>query len=112
METGKYELWNGKKYQQYNPQATDNTGKYSFLVPPGQYYIVVEAKDFNNYQGEPFEVVEGSGVHQNIELYSKNWILKIFSVERIMLASIIILLGAILSVQFFKNKFVNSKAIK
>lgn len=31
-----YELWQAKDYQQENPQVTDVTGRYSFLVPQGR----------------------------------------------------------------------------
>jgi hypothetical protein len=36
-DTGEYELWPAQDFLQKNPQITDSTGKYSFLVPPGKY---------------------------------------------------------------------------
>ena len=87
-----YELWPAGNFQQQNPQITDITGRYAFLVPPGDYYIEVISQDYLTYQGQPFEVTEGSGVHSNIELKIKNWFFRIFSVERIMLALIAVLL--------------------
>lgn len=68
--TKKYELWPGQNYQQENPQVTDIRGTYSFLVPEGSYYFQVEAPGYNAYQGKAFMVIEGSGIHQNIELKS------------------------------------------
>lgn len=65
---GKLQLWPAKDYQQTNPQTTDVSGTYSFLVPEGSYYIAVEAPGYKPYQGTTFVVTEGSGVHQNIEL--------------------------------------------
>ena len=69
-ESNKYELWQAGDYDQRNPQTTDNTGKYSFLVPKGTYYLTVEAPNYTSYQSEPFTVQEGTGIHKNIELKS------------------------------------------
>jgi hypothetical protein len=68
--TKKYELWPANDYQQENPQVTDIRGTYSFLVPEGSYYFSVEAPGYDAYQGKAFVVVEGGGIHQNIELNS------------------------------------------
>ncbi|MBU3942686.1 hypothetical protein KKA24_01740, partial [Patescibacteria group bacterium] len=67
-ESKEYDLWSGEKYQQKNPQTTNATGKYSFLVPEGNYYLEVKAPGYLVYKGEPFEVKDGSGIHLNIEL--------------------------------------------
>lgn len=67
-ETKQYELWDAKKYQQQNPQMTDHRGTYSFLVPPGSYYLKAEAAGYTTLQSDPFDVVVGSGVHMNLEL--------------------------------------------
>lgn len=61
-------LWDAETYNQTNPQTTDATGKYSFLVPEGKYYITVEKKGYKFYQGNTFTVNAGPGVHFNIEL--------------------------------------------
>ncbi len=76
-ETGEYELWPAEEFLQENPQITDVTGKYSFLVPPGSYYLKVEAPAYPTYQGETFQVKEGMGIHYNIELKAKHWWLRI-----------------------------------
>jgi len=91
-DTKKYELWPAKDFQQTNPQITDITGKYSFLVPPGTYQLKIESPDYVAYQGQSFEVQEGSGIHQNIELKLKNWWGKFFTVERILMGIMIIML--------------------
>jgi len=75
--TKQYELWPAGNFQQENPQVTDITGNYSFLVPNGFYYIKVSAPGYLIYDGKPFEVKEGSGVHINIELKTKYWWLNI-----------------------------------
>ncbi|MCX6721086.1 MAG: carboxypeptidase-like regulatory domain-containing protein, partial [Candidatus Staskawiczbacteria bacterium] len=91
-DTKKYELWPAKDYQQQNPQTTDITGKYSFLVPPGTYKLKIESPDYVAYEGSPFQVQEGSGIHQNIELQPKNLLGRLFTIERVLMATIIIML--------------------
>ncbi len=91
-ETKQYELWPAKEYQQENPQITNTTGKYSFLVPEGSYYLKVEAPGYLVYDGKPFQIKEGSGVHFNIELKTKYWWLKVVEWKTILLIAIILLL--------------------
>ena len=69
--TNKYEMWPGQEFSQENPQQTDIRGSYSFLVPVGKYYLTASTKGYLAYQGEPFIVQEGSGIHVNIELKSQ-----------------------------------------
>ncbi|MBI2591177.1 MAG: carboxypeptidase regulatory-like domain-containing protein [Candidatus Brennerbacteria bacterium] len=91
-ETKQYEMWPAKEYQQENPQTTDVRGTYSFLVPEGYYYLKAETPGYLVYDGKPFEVKEGSGIHINIELKTKYWWLKIVDWKTILLAVVIILL--------------------
>jgi hypothetical protein len=91
-ETKQYELWPAKEYQQENPQVTDITGKYSFLVPQGSYYLKVEAPGYLPDEGKPFQTQEGSGIHFNIELKTKLWYLKILDWKTILLGLVILLL--------------------
>jgi len=67
-ETKQYEIWDAEEYQQKNPQVTDNRGTYSFLVPPGTYYLEVDAEGYTPYKSDPFDVSVGSGVHMNLEV--------------------------------------------
>ena len=67
-ETNQYELWRAEDYEQVNPQTTDDTGEYSFLVPEGTYYLTAQADDYLPYKGDHFNVREGEGIHFNIEL--------------------------------------------
>jgi hypothetical protein len=99
-QAGQYELWLAKEYNQENPQITDVTGKYSFLVPPGKYYLTAEVAGYANYQGESFEVSEGPGVHFNIELKTKHWYLKIVDWKTIAL----LVLFALVAYNFYKDK--------
>jgi hypothetical protein len=91
-ETKQYELWPAEEYQQENPQTTDVRGTYSFLVPEGFYYLKVETPGYLTYDGKPFQVKEGSGVHINIELKTKYWWLRIVDWKTILLIAVILLL--------------------
>lgn len=91
-ETKQYEMWPAKEYQQENPQTTDVRGTYSFLVPEGYYYLKAETPGYLVYDGKPFQVKEGSGVHVNIELKTKYWWLNIADWKTILLVIVIILL--------------------
>jgi hypothetical protein len=91
-ETKQYEVWPAKEYQQENPQTTDVRGTYSFLVPEGYYYLKVEAPGYLVYDGKPFQVKEGSGIHINMELKTKYWWLKVVDWKTILLIAVIILL--------------------
>lgn len=72
-KTGKFELWPAKQYQQVNPQKTDKSGTYSFLVPEGTYKLTVSVAGYYDFTGKEFDVNEGRGVHENIPLRGKSW---------------------------------------
>ncbi|MEK7562291.1 MAG: carboxypeptidase-like regulatory domain-containing protein [Patescibacteria group bacterium] len=91
-DTKQYELWPAKNYQQENPQTTDIRGTYSFLVPDGYYYLKVDAPGYLGYDGKPFQVTEGSGIHINIELKTKFWFLSIVDWKTSLLIIVILLL--------------------
>ena len=91
-ETKQYKIWPAKKYQQENPQITDISGTYSFLVPEGYYYLKVETPGYPIYNSKPFQVKEGSGVHVNIELKTEYWWLAAVDWKTVLLAIIIVLL--------------------
>jgi hypothetical protein len=104
-ETKQYELWPAKEYQQENPQTTDVRGTYSFLVPEGYYYLKAETPGYLVYDGKPFQVKEGRGIHINIELKTKYWWLKIVDWKTILLAVVIILL----LYNFYRDKIRENK---
>lgn len=105
--TNSYELWNAKDYQQRNPQITDVRGTYSFLVPEGKYYFYVEAPGYESFEGKVFSVIEGSPVHENIELKARG---KVFSkIDNTTLLIIVVLL--LLMYNLFRD-FINSKLFK
>ncbi len=107
-ETKQYELWPAKDFQQENPQTTDVRGTYSFLVPEGHYYLKVDAPGYASYDGKPFEVKEGSGVHINIELKTKYWWLSFFDWKTILLTIVILLL----LYNFYRDRMRDAAALK
>lgn len=107
--TNNYEIWGAKRYQQENPQITDVRGTYSFLVPEGTYYIGVEAPDYKSYTGKPFIVSSGAGVHENIELETRNTWLSIFDWKTLILILVIVLLILNFYRDKVRDRLVNNK---
>jgi len=99
-ETKEYQMWPAQNYQQENSQITDVTGRYSFLVAEGTYYLVVEAPGYPIYQGKVFQVREGAGVHENIELRAGYWWLRVFDWKSIVL----IIFGLLLFYNFYRDR--------
>ena len=96
----RYEEWPAKDFQQENPQITDIRGTYSFLVPGGMYYIKAAAPGYLAYEGKPFPVEEGGGVHMNIELKVKYWWLKIVDWK----TALLLIVALLLLYNFYKDK--------
>ncbi|MBU4332179.1 carboxypeptidase-like regulatory domain-containing protein [Patescibacteria group bacterium] len=91
-QSKKYEEWPASEFQQENPQITNNTGKYSFLVPEGSYYLNIEAPGYEDYEGKPLQVKQGAGIHTNIELKTKHAWLKAIDWKVILLVVVVLLL--------------------
>ena len=95
-QTNNYELWPAKTWRQTNPQITGRTGQYSFLVPPGDYMLKVNAVGYGKYEGKPFEVTEGSGIHENIQLKPDHWDWASFDWKFWILTGILSILASVL----------------
>ena len=95
-----YEEWPAKDFQQENPQVTGLSGSYSFLVPGGTYSLKVQAPGYLDYEGKPFIVEEGSGVHMNIELKAAYWWLKVLDWK----TALLVLVAMLLLFNFYKDK--------
>lgn len=108
-ETTKYDLWPAKDFQQENPQVTTVAGAYSFLVPSGTYYISVTAPNYADYQGKPFDVKEGPGIHFNIELKPKGWWRNIGDWKSLLLVAVVLLLFYNFYRDKMREKFTGSK---
>ncbi|HEY4493068.1 MAG TPA: carboxypeptidase-like regulatory domain-containing protein, partial [Candidatus Paceibacterota bacterium] len=101
---GRYILWPSEEFQQRNPQVTGTTGEYSFLVPTGEYYMSIEAKGYETYQGASFVVTEGSGVHENIELLPDNNLLQKFGWPWLLVMLVLLVILLLLAYNFYKDK--------
>ena len=87
-----FELWKAQEFSQQNPQVTDKTGKYAFLVPGGTYYVEITAPGYLQYHSVPFVVSQGNGIHTNIELKNKYWWFHIVDWKTLLLILVILLL--------------------
>lgn len=67
-DTTKYELWPADKFMQKNPIVTDDTGKYSFLVPQGTYYLTASLKGCHDFKSDSFIVKDNNGVTMDIRM--------------------------------------------
>lgn len=90
--TDAYELWPAYEFVQENPQTTDTSGRYSFLVPKGVYILGVQANGYKAYRSEPFAVVEGRGVHINVRLKPEYWLERLPDAKILLLVALIILI--------------------
>ncbi|PWB38715.1 MAG: hypothetical protein C3F02_02280 [Parcubacteria group bacterium] len=75
-----FKVWPGKDFDQTNPQHTDKTGEYNFLVPEGKYYFTVKASGYHEFKSQIFDVSKGDFVSQDVELktssaWDRKWFL-------------------------------------
>lgn len=66
-ETRRWEQWPSQEGEQENPQITDETGEYAFLVPKGKYYFRAEKAGYRPVQTPVIEV-ENEAINRNIQL--------------------------------------------
>lgn len=76
-KTNQYEIWPGNVYDQNNPQITNDTGRYVFLAPAGQYYLTVEKDGYRFYQSDIFELKQAGPINKAIEIQKENWLKKL-----------------------------------
>jgi len=64
-------VWDGLSFGERNPQVTNETGHYSFMLPPGKYYLEAKAPGFVNTQSEIIEQNSIGVINANIPLSPK-----------------------------------------
>jgi len=64
-------LWDGVSFGQKNPQTTSENGNYSFLVPPGKYYLEINATGFKTARSQILELKENTILNFDFPLQSK-----------------------------------------
>ena len=67
-QDGTTELWNGALYGVTNPLLIDSRSKYSFSVPAGEYYLVVEAPRHEGYTSSVMIFSQPSTISEDIHL--------------------------------------------
>jgi hypothetical protein len=72
-------------------------------VPQGNYYLKVEAENYQNYESEKFEILSDAGVHSNIELKTKNKQPKVFD-SKIIVSILSVLVLVLIFYIFYRNK--------
>lgn len=55
-EYASFRVWDATPYREINPQTTDASGQFSFLVPPGRYYLLVQKDGYRDQTTTVFEV--------------------------------------------------------
>jgi len=55
-EYASFRVWDAAPYHQINPQTTDASGHFSFLVPPGRYYLLVQKDGYRDQTTTVFEI--------------------------------------------------------
>jgi hypothetical protein len=66
--TNSWQVWDANAYAQINPQITDGNGNYSLFLPPGKYYLHIEAPGFKTTDTEFFTVDSPEPVNANFAL--------------------------------------------
>jgi hypothetical protein len=66
--TNSWQIWDGAAYSQINPQATDGNGNYSLFLPPGKYYLHIEAAGFKTTDTEFFTIDSPQPVNADFTL--------------------------------------------
>jgi hypothetical protein len=101
-------VWNARDFNQENPQTTDKTGKYSFLVPEGRYYLTVAASGYAPYRSDDMEVTENNGIHFNIELTrSGSWVYGLLDWR----SALVMVFAAALAVNFYNDRRLMKKLL-
>ncbi|MCX6722351.1 MAG: carboxypeptidase-like regulatory domain-containing protein, partial [Candidatus Staskawiczbacteria bacterium] len=102
----KYELWPADKFFQKNPMVTDDTGKYSFLVPQGTYYISATAVNYADFKSKPFTIKEDNGVKMDIEMKAKGFLPTWFNWQLmvVLLLTAVVILLIIMIIKGRNNK--------
>ncbi|MDO8598964.1 MAG: carboxypeptidase regulatory-like domain-containing protein, partial [bacterium] len=90
-QRGIFEPWPAGIYRQENPQTTDGSGTYSFLVPAGQYRLFAVARGYRPYTSERFDVQVGSGIHRNIALTRIWWNIPTIDTKTVLLVVLVLL---------------------
>ncbi|MFH0973064.1 MAG: fibronectin type III domain-containing protein [Patescibacteria group bacterium] len=54
----KWQVWDGTKYNQKNPQVSDDEGRYEFIAPRGNYYFIISKEGYLTAKTQEFYVAD------------------------------------------------------
>jgi len=77
QNTNSWLIWDAKAFGQENPQTTDKSGEYGFLVPPGTYRLEVSHSDFKTVMSKELEIKKNYLINAGIPLTEKGTVNKI-----------------------------------
>lgn len=63
-----WNLWDGKSFGQNGTQSTGDTGRYSYYLPPGTYYLTVEAAGYKTVTSNIFKLNIPSALSTDFEM--------------------------------------------
>lgn len=66
-----YKIWYGSSFGQNNPIFTNERGKYAAHVPAGQYYITVDAPQYESYESGIYAFSQPDYIRKDVELIKK-----------------------------------------
>lgn len=64
-------VWDGAEFNQRNPEKTNETGEYEFLVPPGTYRLEAKANGYENFKSGDIKAVKNYLINSKIQLMEK-----------------------------------------
>ena len=70
---GHFREWDGRPFDQVNPQQVNEQGKYLLMLPPGKYYLEATGTGFRKARTEIFTLDKTTPVNMNFELKKKTW---------------------------------------
>lgn len=70
-------IWDGAAYNQQNPVLTNQEGSYSFLVPPGKYYLTVEREGYALFKSKVILVEKNKLISLNVPLSEVSFLSKV-----------------------------------
>lgn len=65
-----YRVWDGTPYHQSNPETTDASGQFAFLVPPNRYYLLIQKDGYRDVV-TPVFTVANNVVNPDVEMLVK-----------------------------------------
>jgi len=66
--TNEWVEWDGSSFGQKNPQYSDQSGRYSFFLPAGEYFLKIEAKNYRQVLSSKIVLNKESIISDRIKL--------------------------------------------